>query len=127
MKNLKVALVHDYLREYGGGERVLEVLHDMFPKAPVYTAYFRPDKLGEHGDELKKWDIRTSWLQHFPNIFVSPFRVFAPMIFENFDLNDYDIVISSVNVYFAKAVITKPSALHISYIHTPPRYLYGFT
>ncbi len=49
------------------------------------------------------------------------------MIFEGFDLSNYDLVISSCNTYFSKAVITKPNALHLSYIHTPPRYLYGYT
>lgn len=126
---MKVALVHDYLREYGGAERVVEALHEIFPEAPIFTAYFNPKGLGPHAPRIKKWDIRTSWIQKMPlaNRLISPFRIFAPMAFESFDLSEYDIVISSANIYFAKAVITKPQALHISYIHTPPRYLYGFT
>lgn len=123
---MKVALVHDYLREYGGAERVLEVLHEIWPQAPVFVAYYNPQAVG---DRFKGWDVHTSWLQRVPfaNKLVSPFRIFAPMIFESFDLSEYDLVISSCNVYFAKAAITKPEALHISYIHTPPRYLYGYT
>lgn len=126
---MKVALIHDYLKEYGGAERVLEALREIFPEAPVYVAYFNADELGPHGERIKKWDIRTSWFQKFPfaGSLVSPFRVFAPMMFESFDLSEYDLVISSCNTYFAKAVITKPEALHLSYIHTPPRYLYGYT
>lgn len=126
---MKVALVHDYLKEYGGAERVLEALHEIFPKAPIYTAYLNLDELGPFAERIKKWDIRTSWLQHFPfaSQLISPFRIFAPMIFESFDLSDYDLVISSCAIYFSKAIITKPEALHISYIHTPPRYLYGYT
>ncbi len=126
---MKVALIHDYLKEYGGAERVLEALHEIFPEAPVYTAYFNPDELGPHTEKIKKWDIRSSWFQKFPfaESLVSPFRIFAPMMFESFDLSEYDLVISSCNTYFAKAVITKPEALHLSYIHTPPRYLYGYT
>lgn len=129
LKNLKVALVHDYLREYGGGERVLEALHEIFPDAPVYTAYYNPAGLGPHAQRFKNWDIRTSWLQKVPwaNRLVSPLRIFAPLMFESFDLGDYDVVISSCAIYFAKAVITKPETLHLSYIHTPPRYLYGYT
>lgn len=127
---MRVALIHDYLREYGGAERVLEVIHGIFPEAPVYTAYFNPEAMGAHGSRFKSWDIRTSWMQKVPfaNKLLSPFRIFAPMMFESFDLSDYDLVISSSSaVYFAKSVITKPETLHISYIHTPPRFLYGYT
>ncbi len=126
---MKVALAHDYLREYGGAERVLEVLHEIFPSAPVYTAYYNPESLGENGKRFVSWDIRTSWFQKFPfaNKLLSLFRLFAPMMFESFDLSEYDLVISSSSAaYLAKAVITKPETLHISYIHTPPRFLYGY-
>ncbi len=125
---MKVALVHDYLREYGGAERVLEALHEIFPEAPIYTAYYRPEGLGLHADRISKWDIRTSWLQKVPfaNKLVSPFRIFAIKIFECFDFSEYDVVISSSAIYFAKAVKVKFDALHIAYIHTPPRYLYGY-
>lgn len=129
MQNIKVALVHDYLIEYGGAERVLETLTEIFPDAPVYTAYYDPKGLGVHADRIKKWNIKTSWFQKFPfaRKLISPFRLFAPMMFESFDFSDYDVVISSCNIYFSKAVITKAGSLHISYIHTPPRYLYGYT
>ena len=118
---MKVALVHDYLREYGGAERVLEALHEIFPEAPVYTAYYNPDSLGENGKRFKSWDIRPSWFQKFPfaNRLLSPFRIFGPMMFESFDLSEYDLVISSSSAtHLAKAVITKPETLHISYIQS---------
>jgi len=126
---MKVALVHDYLREYGGAERVLETLHEIFPKAPVYTAYLNLKGLGPHAGKFKAWDIRTSWLQKVPgaNKLLSPLRIFAPQIFESFDLKEFDVVISSCAIYYSKAVKPRPDALHISYIHTPPRYLYGYT
>lgn len=125
---MKIALVHDFLKEYGGGERVLETLHEMFPEAPIYTAYYDPKGLGVHNEEIRHWDIRTSWMQKIPlgRRLISPFRVCAPMTFENFDLTEYDLVISSSSTYFANAVITSPAALHLNYIHTPPRYLYGY-
>lgn len=128
MKTLKIALVHDYLREYGGAERVVETLHEMFPEAPVYTAFVDRDSLGIHWDRFKHWDIRESSATHIPFIkkLYSPLRLFAAYFFEGFDLSDYDVVISSTNMYMAKAVITKPETLHISYIHTPPRSLYGY-
>lgn len=126
---MKVAIVHDYLKEYGGAERVVEALHQIFPDAPVYTAYYNPDGLGPHSKRVKGWDIRTSWMQKMPfaDKLISPFRIFAPLMFESFDLKQYDLVISSCAIYFAKAVITAPGSLHLSYIHTPPRYLYGYT
>lgn len=126
---MKVALAHDYLREYGGAERVLEALHDIFPEAPVFTAYLNLKKLGIHAKRFSDWDIHTSWMQKIPfaDKFLSPTRIFAPMMFESFDLDGFNVVISSCNIYFAKAVLTGPNCLHISYIHTPPRYLYGFT
>ncbi len=125
---MKVALVHDFLREYGGAERVLEVLHEMFPEAPVFTAYYYPKGLGTHNERIKQWDIQTSWMQKLPwgNKLISPLRVLAPAAFESFDLTSYDLIISSSSTYFANAVITTPEALHINYIHTPPRYLYGY-
>lgn len=126
---MKVALVHDYLREYGGAERVLEALHEIFPTSPVFTAYYNPQSLGENNKRFVGWDIRSCWLQYFPfaNRLLSPFRIFAAKIFEGFNLQEFDLVISSSAIYFAKAVITKPGSLHISYIHTPPRFLYGYT
>ena len=126
---MKVALVHDYLREYGGAERVLEALHEIWPDAPVYTAYVNLDTMGENGKRFKNWKIIPSWFQKFPlaNQLLSPFRIFGPMMFESFDLSEYDLVISSSSAtHLAKAVITKPETLHISYIHTPPRFLYGY-
>jgi glycosyltransferase involved in cell wall biosynthesis len=126
---MKIALVHDYLIEYGGAERVLEALHEIFPEAPIYTAYLDLNGLGFHKEEIKTWNIKTSWMQHVPfaRRLISPFRIFAAKTFESFDLSDYDVVISSCNTYFSKAVKTKPNTLNLSYIHTPPRYLYGFT
>ncbi len=126
---MKVALAHDYLREYGGAERVLEALHEIFPEAPVFTVFYNPKGLGENGKRFTSWDIRTSWFQKFPfaNRLLSPFRIFGPMMFESFDLERFDLVISSSSAtHLAKAVLTKPETLHISYIHTPPRFLYGY-
>ncbi len=128
MRKLRVALVHDYLREYGGAERVLEDLKEIFPYAPVYTAYLNPKGLGRAWERMKGWDIRTSWIQNLPfaNKLISPFSIFAAAAFESFNLKEFDVVISSSAIYFAKAIIVKPQTLNIAYIHTPPRYLYGY-
>ncbi len=127
---MRVALAHDYLREYGGAERVLEALHEIFPDAPVFTAYVNLEAMGENGKRFKGWNIIPSWFQKFPfaNKLLSPFRILAPIMFESFDLGEFDLVISSSSAtHLAKSVITKPETLHISYIHTPPRFLYGYT
>ncbi len=126
---MKVALVHDYLREYGGAERVLEELHNIFPGAPIYTAYYNPKKMGIFGERTKDWNIKVSWYQYFPftDKNLSLFRILASRMFESFDLSEYDLVISSSSIYYSKAVRTKPPTLHIAYIHTPPKYLYGYT
>lgn len=125
---MKIALVHDFLKEYGGGERVLEVLHEMFPEAPVFTAYYDEKAFKNRHLGLTAWNIKTSWMQNWSlgGRLISPFRIFAPSTFENFDLAEFDLIISSSSTYFANAVITAPGALHINYVHSPPRYLYGY-
>ena len=127
-KNLKVALVHDYLREWGGAERVLGALHEMFPEAPVYTAFYDPRALGIHNQHFEGWDIRETWLAKVPLIkkLFSPLRFLAPKAFADLDLSDYDLVISSSNAYFAKGVKV-PNGTHLCYCHTPPRAMYGYS
>lgn len=126
--NLKIALVHDYLRDYGGAERVLEALHALYPEAPVYTAFVDKKALGIHWQRFADWDIRTTWLSKIPFIFkiFSPLRVLAAPAFESLDFSEFDVVISSSNAYQAKAV-TVPNGVHICYCHTPPRSLYGYS
>lgn len=127
---MKVAIVHDYLKEYGGAERVVETLHDLFPKAPIYTTVFAPQFLGPHRDRVEKWDIRTSWLQNIPLTykFIGWYRLIAPFVFSQMDLSDYDVVITS-----CAGTYTSPNDVKIgektkliAYYHTPPRYLYGY-
>lgn len=128
-KQLKVALVHDYLREYGGAERVVEALHEIYPNAPLYTAFTDSAVAGLHWKRFEKWDIRESWLTTVPlyKKLFSPLRIWAPNYFESFDLSAYDVIISSTNAYFAKAVKKRPDAVHICYCHTPARSLYGYS
>ncbi len=127
-KQLRVALVHDYLREFGGAERVLEALHNLYPEAPVYTAFFDRVALGVHADRFAGWEIRETWLSKIPGFkkLHSPLRFLAPWAFASLDLSNYDLVISSSNAYFAKAVKV-PNGKHICYCHTPPRVLYGYS
>lgn len=124
---LKIALVHDYLSEFGGAERVLMTLSEMYPDAPIYTAFYREGSLAHK--RFAGRDIRTSWAQKIPwfaSKLHSPFRFFAPLIWESFDLDEYDVVISSASWYITKGILTRPETVHICYCHTPPRYLYGY-
>jgi glycosyltransferase involved in cell wall biosynthesis len=126
----KIALIHDYLREYGGAERVLEELHEMFPEAPVYTAFVDKKSLASNWQRFSDWDIRQTCLGKILLIkkIFSPLRILAARAFAKLDLSDFDIVISSSNAYMAKAArATKNNAKHFCYCHTPPRVLYGYS
>ncbi len=127
-KKLKVALIHDFLREYGGAERVLEVLHEMFPDAPVYVAFLDKKSLGKHWTRFKDWKILETWFAKIPlhKKWFSPMRLLAPKAFSSLDLSEYDLVISSSNAFEAKAVVV-PNGKHFCYCHTPPRALYGYS
>jgi len=120
---MKVALVHDFLREYGGAERVLEVLHEMYPEAPVYTSYYYPEKMPE---SFKSWNIISGSVQKWPlsRELQKPYTYLVGMSFEQFDLRGFDLVISS-SANFAKGVITHPGQIHVNYCHTPTRFLWG--
>lgn len=127
MKQLKVALVHDYIKEYGGAERVLEALCEIYPDAPIYTAFYRKDSVAWQRFKQKK--IVTSWVQNVPGFATklhSPLRFLAPKIWNSFDFSDYDVVIGSASWYVTKGFQKPENALEICYCHTPPRWLYGY-
>lgn len=124
----RVVLIHDFLREYGGAERVLETLHKMFPSAPVYVAFLDKHALGAHWPRFQNWDIRQTWFAKIPlhKKLYSPLRFLAPRAFQSLDLSEFDIIISSSNAFEAKAIKTK-NKNHLCYCHTPPRALYGYS
>ncbi|HEB13957.1 MAG TPA: glycosyltransferase family 4 protein [candidate division WWE3 bacterium] len=120
---MKVALVHDFLNQYGGAERVLEAIHEIYPYSHVYTSLYDPKKLPLR---MKNWDIRPFKL---PKVslthFLKYYTAFYPLLWEQVNLSGYDLVISSSS-NFVKGVLTPSETLHISYIHTPPRFLYHY-
>jgi len=125
---VKIALVHDYLTQYGGAERTLESVTKIWPEAPVYTSILNKSKLDKQGFKLQKNPIVTSFMQKFPfkNRWANSYYLpIYPMAFENFIFDDFEVVFS-INSYASKAVITKPETLHISYCCTPPRHLWNF-
>lgn len=124
---MKIALVHDYLKEYGGAERVVEALHEIWPEAPLYTSFVDKEGMGSFWERFKDWDIRTSFAQKIPGFakFASPLRFLIPWIWESFNFDEYDLVISSAGSYITKGILTRADAAHICYCHTPPRALWG--
>lgn len=115
---MKVAIVADWLTNYGGAESVISAFHDIFPDAPVYTTIYEPKKMKELG-KLK--DVRTSYLQKIPIKKQQWLLSLMPTAVEMMNLDEYDLVLSSCHSV-SKGVITKPNTLHISYCHTPMRY-----
>lgn len=121
---MKLALVVSWLNQYGGAERVLEVLHDMYPQAPIYTSIYNPQALPER---YRTWDIRPSFLNRLPFIqkHHQPFLPLYPLAFERFDLRGYDVVLSLTSA-FGHGVITPAETRHICYCLTPARFLWNY-
>ncbi|MBU1255343.1 glycosyltransferase [Patescibacteria group bacterium] len=117
---MKVALVHDYLNQYGGAERVLEAFCQVFPDAPIYTLLYDKNRTGFAFEDRQ---IHTSFLQKVPLVksHHRPFLMLMPLAIEQFDFSEYDLVLSD-SASYAKGVITSPNTFHICYCHTPIRY-----
>lgn len=126
--DIKVALVHDYLQDYGDAERVLQVIHRIYPHAPLYTAFVDYEALGTDFKRFDSWDIRTTWAQRIPRIsdYHPSLRGLIPYFWETLDLSEFDLVISSSGSYLSKSVLTRSETLHVSYCHTPPRHLWEY-
>lgn len=115
----KVAIIHDWLTNMGGAEQVIINFHKIFPEAPIYTTFYTPDNLD---DELKNIEVKTSFLQKKKKIYHhQKYYPMMPLVFENFNLNEYDVVLSSSSCC-AKGVLTRPETVHVCYCHTPMRY-----
>jgi glycosyltransferase involved in cell wall biosynthesis len=119
---MRVAITTEWLDSFGGAERVLCELQAMFPDAPIYTTVHDPSRLPA---EMQGWDVRTSFIQRIPLIRRShaAFLPLMPMAFEQLDLREYDLVITT-NSACAKGVITQPGTVNICYCYTPCRYLW---
>lgn len=118
---MKVALVHDYLTQRGGAERVFEMLCRFFDQADVFCSVYDQ----ENTVDIKSHDIKTTFLQNIPGT-KKKFRLFAPFYYSAFrqlDLQDYDLIISSTSS-FAKGVKKRPGAMHICFCHNVTRFLW---
>lgn len=123
---MRVALIHDDLIQWGGAEKVLTAISEVFPDAPIYTALADLEN-PLIAKNFKNKNIITSFLQKLPfkKSLYKPILPLYPIAFEQFNFTDYDLVISQTT-RFAKSIITKPGTKHICYIHTPPRFLWNF-
>ena len=124
MAHGRIALVHDYLNQYGGAERVLEALHDLYPEATVHTSIYAPELMPE---SYQKWAIETSFMQRLPLIHQhhQPYLLLYPRAFGQLKLHDVDLVISSSSA-FAKGVRAPIGVPHVCYCHSPMRFVWDF-
>jgi glycosyltransferase involved in cell wall biosynthesis len=122
-KQPKIALVCDWLIEPGGAERCFKIFHEIWPEAPIYTLIYNEKKM----PELQSANIKTSFLQKMPlaKKMWQFYLHYMPCAIEQFDLTEYDIVLSASHVV-AKGVMTKPSTLHVCYLYSPTRYMLDY-
>lgn len=120
LTNARVAIIHDWLNSFRGGERVLEAICELFPNAEIFTLFYRPGKVGS---VISKHKIHTSFLNRLPknHRYYRYLLPLFPAAIERFDLTDFDLVISSSHCV-AKGVLVPPRSLHICYCYTPMRY-----
>lgn len=119
---MRVAIVHDWLTSYGGAEKVLKAITEIFPSAPIYTLVYNKKTVEKiFGQENKK--IFPSFIQHIPfsTKIYRNLLVLFPLAIESLDLREYDLIISTSHSV-AKGVLKRADQFHISYIHTPVRY-----
>lgn len=118
---MKVAIVHDWLTNQGGAERVVYELHMLYPDAPIYTSVYDPTALPAFNGA----DVRTSFLQHFPLKHKHQlYAALRPLAFRKLDLQEFDVIISSCSGE-SKQIVKAPNAIHICYCHTPIRYYWN--
>lgn len=120
----KVAIIHDWLTNMGGAENVVLTLHKAFPKAPIYTSTYAPERM----PKFKNLDVRTTYLQRLPK-FLNRLHKFFPTLrshaFKSLDLSEYDIIISSSSAEAKQIRKTRSDQIHICYCHTPIRYYWS--
>ena len=119
---MKICLVHDDFIQAGGAESLFATIAQIYPDAPIYTSLVDWQKLPQSIDRSR---VKISFMQKIPfaKYFFKVLLPLYPLAFESFDFTDFDLVISSTT-RFAKAIITKPQTLHISYVNSTPRFLW---
>ena len=119
---MKVALVHELLTMKGGAEHVLRVISNMFPDAPIYTLLYDESKLGEWFPKERVRVPERKFRSFNHHRYLNTF----PEAVESWDFNEFDLVISSSSA-FAHGIITNGKPKHLSFVHSPARYLWDRT
>jgi glycosyltransferase involved in cell wall biosynthesis len=121
---MKVAIVHDYLNQAGGAERVVAAMHRLFPEAPIYTTIADPAVVNAL---MPGAEVHTTWMQRLPGIdrHFRKYFLLYPHAIESLDLSRYDVVLSSSSAY-AKGARVRTGAVHVCYCHTPMRFAWNF-
>ncbi|OGB66916.1 MAG: hypothetical protein A2Y94_02430 [Caldithrix sp. RBG_13_44_9] len=122
LNQLKAALVHDWLTGLRGGEKVLDIFGQLFPEAPIFTLLYNR---GSVSPSIEAHPVFTSFIDRLPGK-KSKYRHYLPLFplaIEQFNFKDFQLILSSSHCA-AKGIITPPDALHISYVHTPMRYVW---
>lgn len=122
---MKIAIVHDFLLKLGGAERVLKVLSEMFPDAPIYTILYDEEACG---NAFPKERVRPSFLQKYPKFIRKRHRLLTsqmPRAVEEMNFDDFDLVISSSNSY-VHGIVTSIDTKHLCYCHSPMRYAWDW-
>lgn len=123
---MKIALVHDYLKEFGGAERVLKVLAKMYPEAPIYTAFVvRGSRAGRMFSEREVRESGWGWFLKIGRLY-SYLRFALPWIWKSVDLSEYELVLTSCSGYIARGFRVGAKTKVVAYCHTPPKWLYGY-
>lgn len=122
----KVALAHEFLVQYGGAEKTFEAVAELFPDAPIYTAKYDPRFISKMSKALSNRRIVAPSKNVVNRASKYFFTFMMAPVFENMDFRNYDLVISDGNTW-NKGILTKPDQLHITYVHTPPRFLYKYS
>ena len=121
LKDKKVVIVADWLTTYGGAEKVVKAVHEIFPEAPIYASQYSKKQINWFED----CDVRTGWVNIFPASLRKILSIPRAIYFSRLNLSDYDIIISIVTAE-SKGVKTVPNQLHISYLQGPPtQYFWG--
>ena len=129
LRNLKVVIIQDYLHVFGGAEGVANAIYELFPQADIYTATYDKMAMEKAGVFKGAKIFYPKWRKNIKGkfgFFIHKLLIAnLPIYFYTLNLKKYDLVISST-AHFAKGIRTTKNQLHISYIHTPPRFLYGY-
>jgi glycosyltransferase involved in cell wall biosynthesis len=126
MKNSqpKICIVHDWLTNKGGAERVVAAFAEAFPSAPIYTSTYNPENI----DWFKNRDVRTTRLQKLPKPLRKLHKLFPTMrvkAFRALDLSEFDIILSSSSAEAKQVRKSREDQVHICYCHTPIRYYWS--